>query len=77
MLEGNIEISNKGLRAVTVMGDKLVFLYEDGRVITVTFTSSRRAGKYFYDNYFVKSNDPPESFILEGVVNVEYGDITS
>jgi hypothetical protein len=72
-----MEISNKGLRSVVVMGKKIIFLYEDGRVITVTFTSSRRAGRYYFENYFVSPNDPPQSFLLEGVVNVEYRDIAS
>jgi hypothetical protein len=67
-----IEISNKGLRFVQISGKQLIFAYEDGRTISVIFTSTRKANDAYNNNRFVDPNSPPTTFDLDGIESVEY-----
>jgi hypothetical protein len=72
MYADRIQISNKNLRYTQIFGNSIVFAYEDGRTVTVTFTSARRANRFFEHNNFVTPEETPTAFHLDGIEGVSY-----
>jgi hypothetical protein len=72
MYADRIQISNKNLRYAQIFGNSIVFAYEDGRTVTMTFTSSRKANEFFDNNIFVTPEETPTNFFLNGIEGVTY-----
>jgi hypothetical protein len=72
MPEGNIEITNKGMRFAHRIEQKITFGYEDGRKVVVSFKDAETAARHMNNRWFMNPNKGEVLFNLPDVTEVEY-----